>query len=101
MATTPLPVGFADPCARAIPAPTDAARSATTTRRTTLFGSFRTIFMPLVVPAVAKTFMSVCSASRPAERGADGGDDRAGKRDRDERAGAIVVAADISARSRV
>src|SRR5882724_9904693 len=30
--------------------------------------------------------MSVCSTSSPSERGADGGDDRTGERDRDERA---------------
>jgi hypothetical protein len=50
MTTTPLPIGFAVPRARAIPAPTDAARSPTTMRRTTLLGSFETFFMPLVVP---------------------------------------------------
>jgi hypothetical protein len=45
MTTTPLPIGFAVPRARAIPAATDAARSPATTSRTTLLGSFETICM--------------------------------------------------------
>src|SRR5712691_3814420 len=58
MTTTPVPIGVAVPRASAIPAPTDARTTPTTTSRTTLLESLRTIFMPLVVPAVAKDSVS-------------------------------------------
>jgi len=63
MTTTPLPIGLgvAVPCAKANLAPTDAARSPTTTRRTALLGSLPTIFMPSVVPALVKGFMKAAA----------------------------------------
>src|SRR5882724_78322 len=61
MTTTPLPIGVAAPRARAMPAPTAATTSATAMRRTTLLGTFRTIFIPSVVPAFAKRYINAAA----------------------------------------